>query len=186
MGKQSPRWVTTADDLPEPGEYTARLSAMPGWTIDETRKGAGRPARSAVLTDDGRLAYVGEAAPTDLHVRRSRLVLTITSHDGRQLIAGFGPHANSPQVDADADEDLQRMAIIAWRGRPRPGRPSERSRRIQEMVAAAAALGDAATVDTVAQHLGRVTTDGERQGDYNRDVAAAGGFAEIVRLASEL
>jgi hypothetical protein len=93
-------------------------------------------------------------------------------------------------ADVPADltpEAMQRLwrdgqELAGWTRR-RLGRSSKQRERIANIVRATAELGEAATVDKVAQTLGRVTEYAERNGDFNRDVAAAGGFARIKQLA---
>jgi hypothetical protein len=96
--------------------------------------------------------------------------------------------ADIADVPADlTPEAMQRLwregqELAGWTRR-QLGPPSKQTERIANIVRATAELGEAATVDKVAQTLGRVTEYGERNGDFNRDVAAAGGFARIKQLA---
>jgi hypothetical protein len=103
-----------------------------------------------------------------------------------------GPPTWRTAAIADVPADLTPEAMkLLWREgqelagwtRKKLGAPSKQRERIANIVQATAELGEAATVDNVAQTLGRVTEYGERHGDFNRDVAAAGGFALIKQLA---
>ncbi len=85
------------------------------------------------------------------------------------------------------DRDAQWSVRAFWDALPSAGRPNRETERIEVIVAAAAEMGAAATVDTVAQKLGKVDALGlQRHGSYNRDVAAAGGWAEVMRRARDL
>jgi hypothetical protein len=189
MSELTIRWATSADDAPAEGEALVRL--VPVRRRREVVPGAGSPARRLIVNrDKGDTAWGSDDAPTDLHLARVSVQLTVTTADGRQLVARIPPDADAPQVDADADPDLQRAVVRAWRERPPRGRAPEQGQRIAEIVQAAAELGDAATRERTARELCRVIEDGyggvELPGDYKRDVAAAGGWASIRRAAAKL
>lgn len=91
------RWADGPDDAPRDGEALARLWLEPAGT--ERIPGAGLRG-------------------TDLIISRNRTFLSVSTADGRNLVARFGSDVDAPQVDVDADRDLTDAIIRAWTGRP--------------------------------------------------------------------
>lgn len=90
------------DDRPGQGEAVWRLSRIPGMDTTEQYPGA---------------------AGSDLTLRRSRMVLTVTADDGRMLRAYFDPRTDHPIPESeDAPRDLMAAMRRAWRAN-RAGRP---------------------------------------------------------------
>ena len=177
------RWAEGSDDKPAPGEALARL--VPVGYQTERHPGQGAVAPSLVVSAaTGEASWEGPPGPTDLHIGRVRLELSVETSDGRRLAAHFGPDAAAPQIDSTAGADLRAALNRAWYAKGSPGRWSEQGARIAGIIDKAAELIDTATRLSVAQALGRVTDDGlEPASQYKEDVRAAGGWAEIMSQA---
>lgn len=182
MAKLRTRWATGPDDKPAPGEAIGRLERMVGMA-HEVIPGAGIPAPSLSWDPATETITATESRPTDMHVGTVRLRMTVETADGRRLEARFGTDVDDPHAPLGSPADLRDAMTRLWRGRPDPGRPSEREERIAAIVAAAEELGPLATREKVAQRLGRVAEFGELRSDYKEDVRVAGGWQEIRRLA---
>ena len=186
------RWATGPDDQPGPGEFVARLRRVGGRT--ETYPGAGRvgPRLTVDLATGEATATTPAAGPSDLVLNRSRIVLTVTAGDGRELVARFDLDADAPLIPEDADDDLRDALRRAWRDRPPLGRRPNQAARIAAIVTAAADLPEGAdTRATVAAVLGRVRREdgaptAEPSSAYKADVTAAGGWGEVRRRAREI
>ncbi|CAN5566245.1 hypothetical protein BH23CHL8_BH23CHL8_29450 [soil metagenome] len=74
------RWADGPDDAAAPDEALARIEPLSA--TQETYPGAGRLARRLAYDGTG-LRWAGEPEPTDLHVSRVRLRLSVETADGR-------------------------------------------------------------------------------------------------------
>lgn len=124
MSRLRVRWAAGPDDVPAPGESVARMSRIPGSTVVERYPRAGRRAPALVWQPTtGELHATADQRSSDLVLARSRMQVTLTVADGRQLVAHFGPDASAPQIDADAPPDLRDAMVRACLARPPVGRP---------------------------------------------------------------
>lgn len=116
------RWATGPTDQPDAGEAVGRLGSIPGSAVHETVIGGGAlgpPLLWDRATDT--LSWGDTPKPSDLHVRTSRLQMSVTAGDGRTLVGHFGKDAAAPQIDADAPADLREAMNRLWRARKRSG-----------------------------------------------------------------
>lgn len=117
----------------------------------------------------------GTTGPADLH---------LSWPDDASVAVDYGEVSNLERLATDPQAQRAVRALLGLL--PSSGRTSKRAERIAAIARVAAELGDEATKDSVAQRLGKADDFGEPSGAYNRDVTAAGGWGEILKLAREL
>ena len=182
------RWTKDPKDKAVPGEALVRLFSVRA--SQETHPAVGRAAlQIAVSGTTGEASWSGPSEPTDLHLLRMQLQMSVETADGRRLVARFDPDLDAPQIGSDANADLQDALNRAWSAKRQPGRQSEQAARIDAIIDKAAESVDTATKLSVAQALGRVKQQSdwyEMTSQYKEDVKAAGGWPEIMRRAYAL
>lgn len=181
------RWAASPDDLPGPGEYVAQLEPIPGLDTAERHPGRGTPAPSLLVSrSSGDVVGMTEPLPTDLSVRRLRLQLTVTAHDGRQARAFFDPRADAPFLENEAaDRDLVAALRRAWR-LPTDGRPRGSGRVLDwdMLVEAARVSVGAPTAESLSLDLDKGLRTVERVAAAGPRGDGKGGGMDAVRRAA--